>query len=429
MIRFNSDELEGFLGRQERAEAILKAENVYKNLSNGSIPGSEWLGWRRIVAEPNDAEMEQIVAHASKIRSEADLFIICGIGGSYTGAMAVIRALNPVFKSNGPEIMYAGHQMSGKYLKELIEYLDTPLSDGRKKSVFLNVISKSGTTLETALAFRQLRSWMHETYEDANRRIIATTGPEGGVLNKIIDAEGYKKYVIPDDVGGRFSVLTPVGLLPVAVAGIDIRTLFYGAVSWYEQESTKLQNLLDYASCRYLMHEKGYAVDVIGTFEPELFGITAWIQQLIGESEGKEGKGLYPALSGFSTDLHSVGQLIQQGRRNICETLITVEQPVSDYFVGEGDAADTDQLNYLAGRSFHQINRSALLGTIQAHKKGGVPVFRIEMDKLTAQGLGELIYFYELFTAVYVLMLGVNPFDQPGVEDYKKAMYSILGKE
>lgn len=429
MIRFNSDELEGFLGRQERAEAILKAENVYKNLSNGSIPGSEWLGWRRIVAEPNDAEMEQIVAHASKIRSEADLFIICGIGGSYTGAMAVIRALNPVFKSNGPEIMYAGHQMSGKYLKELIEYLDTPLSDGRKKSVFLNVISKSGTTLETALAFRQLRSWMHETYEDANRRIIATTGPEGGVLNKIIDAEGYKKYVIPDDVGGRFSVLTPVGLLPVAVAGIDIRTLFYGAVSWYEQESAKLQNLLDYASCRYLMHEKGYAVDVIGTFEPELFGITAWIQQLIGESEGKEGKGLYPALSGFSTDLHSVGQLIQQGRRNICETLITVEQPVSDYFVGEGDAADTDQLNYLAGRSFHQINRSALLGTIQAHKKGGVPVFRIEMDKLTAQGLGELIYFYELFTAVYVLMLGVNPFDQPGVEDYKKAMYSILGKE
>ena len=428
MIRFNSDELEGFLGTEERAEALLKAENAYKNLCTGTIPGSQWLGWRRIIAEPNDAEIEQIVSHASEIRSEADLFIICGIGGSYTGAMAVIRALNPVFKSNGPEIFYAGHQMSGKYLKELIEYLDTPLSDGRKKSVFLNVISKSGTTLETALAFRQLRSWMHDTYEDANRRIIATTGPSGGVLNKIIDAEGYKKYVIPDDVGGRFSVLTPVGLLPVAVAGIDVRTLFYGAVSRYEQESVKLQNLLDYASCRYLLHEKGYAVDVIGTFEPELFGVTAWIQQLIGESEGKEGKGLYPALSGFSTDLHSVGQLIQQGRRNICETLITVDQPISDYSVGEGDAEDTDQLNYLAGRSFHQINRSALLGTVQAHKDGGVPVFRIEMDKLTAQGLGELIYFYELFTAVYVLMLGVNPFDQPGVEDYKKAMYSILGK-
>lgn len=428
MIRFNPEELESFLNDSERSEAMKRAEKAYSDLSQGSIPGSEWLGWRRILETPNDAEIEEIVRHASVIRKSADVFIVCGIGGSYTGAMAVIRALNPIFKSNGPEIFYAGHHMSGKYLKELIDYLDTPHSDGRKKSVYLNVISKSGTTLETALAFRQLRGWIHSNYEDAKERIIATTGPEGGVLNKIIEAEGYHKYVIPDDVGGRFSVLTPVGLLPVAVAGIDIRTLFYGAVSYFRKEAESLQNLFEYASYRYLMHEKGYAVDVIGTFEPELFGITAWIQQLIGESEGKEGKGLYPALSGYSTDLHSVGQLIQQGRRNICETLITVDHSFSDYSVDPGGADDTDQLNYLGGRSFHEINRSALQGTIEAHREGGVPLFKIEIDNLTAQSLGELIYFYELFTAVYVLMLEVNPFNQPGVEDYKKAMYKLLGK-
>ncbi|TVQ66718.1 MAG: glucose-6-phosphate isomerase [Balneolaceae bacterium] len=429
MIKFNSDDLDNFLSVSDRAEAYLKAEKAYKDLCEGNIPGSEWLGWRRIVAEPDDAEIEEIVSYASAVRQNADIFIVCGIGGSYTGAMAVIRALNPHFGHNGPEILYAGHHMSGKYLSELIQYIGTPFEDGRKKSVYLNVISKSGTTLETALAFRQLRRWMHDNYEDAGKRIIATTGPSGGVLNKIIKAEGYKKYVIPDDVGGRFSVLTPVGLLPIAVAGIDIRTLFYGAVSCFRKESENIGNLFEYAAARYLLHEKGFAVDVIGTFEPELFGITAWIQQLIGESEGKDGMGLYPALSGFSTDLHSVGQLIQQGRRNICETLIVVDEPVSDYVVDEGNSEDTDQLNYLAGRPFHEINRSALQGTVLAHTEGGVPVFIIELDKLTAQGLGELIYFYELFTAVYVLMLGVNPFNQPGVEDYKKAMYSILGKK
>jgi len=342
MIKFNSDDLDNFLSVSDRAEAYRKAEKAYKDLCDGNIPGSEWLGWRRIVAEPDDAEIEEIVSFASEVRHQADVFIVCGIGGSYTGAMAVIRALNPLFGKSGPEILYAGHHMSGKYLKELIQYISTPFEDGRKKSVYLNVISKSGTTLETALAFRQIRGWMHSNYEDAEKRIIATTGPSGGVLNKIIEAEGYKKYLIPDDVGGRFSVLTPVGLLPIAVAGIDIRTLFYGAVSYFRNESENILNLFEYASARYLLHEKGYAVDVIGTFEPELFGITAWIQQLIGESEGKDGMGLYPALSGFSTDLHSVGQLIQQGRRNICETLLVVDEPLSDYSVDAGNSYGVD---------------------------------------------------------------------------------------
>ena len=428
MINTDVENARNFIGDKEFNNAIKKAEEAYGMVRDGTGPGSEWLGWRRILASPNDAELEEISRHAAKIREDADVFIVCGIGGSYTGAMAVINALNPFFKHNGPEILYAGHHMSGKYIKELIEYLETPKENGEPKSVYLNVISKSGSTLETALAFRLLRNWMHNFYDDAKKRITATTGPEGGILNKIIAKEGYKKYIIPDDVGGRFSVLTPVGLLPIAVAGIDIQTLYYGAVSLFEKEKTDRKQILEYAAARYALHENGYAVDVIGTFEPELNGIVAWIQQLIGESEGKEGKGLFPALAGYSTDLHSVGQLIQEGQRNIIETMLVVDNPFSDLKVDTGDADDIDQLNYLAGKSFHEINRSALDGTVQAHSEGGVPVIKIIIDKLNAQQLGELIYFFELFTAVYVYMLEVNPFNQPGVESYKKAMYRLLGK-
>lgn len=428
MVKIDIEGAKRFTKKEEFADAFEKAEGAYLKITEGSGQGSEWLGWRRILSEPNDAELEEITDHATRIREDADLFIVCGIGGSYTGAMAVIKALNPVFKNNGPEILFAGHHMSGKYLKELIEYLEVPNEEGELKSVYLNVISKSGSTLETALAFRMLRNWIHEKYEDADRRIVATTGPAGGVLNKIIEEEGYKKYIIPDDVGGRYSVLTPVGLFPIAVAGIDIQRLFYGAVSVLEQEKKNRTTLLNYASIRYLMHEKGYAVDVIGSFEPELNGFTAWIQQLIGESEGKEGKGLFPALAGFSTDLHSVGQLIQEGRRNIFETLVVVDKPISDLVVNRSDGENVDQLNYLTGKSFHEINKSALEGTVQAHSEGGIPVCKVIINSLNEQNLGELIYFYQLFTAVYVYMLEVNPFNQPGVEDYKKAMYRLLGK-
>ena len=429
MIKTDVQHVKSFINSEEFDHALEQAEKAYQQVVDGTGPGSEWLGWRRILASPNDAELEELSRYANNIRKDADLFIVCGIGGSYTGAMAIIKALNPVFKNNGPEILYAGHHMSGKYLAELIEYLNEPKENGEKKSVYLNVISKSGSTLETALAFRMLRNWMHETYEDAQDRIIATTGPEGGVLNKIIADEGYKKYIIPNDVGGRFSILTPVGLLPIAVAGIDIQTLFYGAVSVFETEKKDRSDILEFAAARSVLHNNGYAVDVIGTFEPELNGFVAWIQQLIGESEGKEGKGLFPAMAGYSTDLHSVGQLIQEGRRNIVETLLVVDQPYSSLKVNEGDDRDTDQLNYLAGKSFHEINRSALDGTIQAHTEGGVPVIKVVLDKLNTQQLGELIYFYELFTAVYVYMLEVNPFNQPGVESYKKAMYRLLGKD
>jgi glucose-6-phosphate isomerase len=429
MITVDLKRTNKIVSEHELEKALTLAEIAKDKVANRTCKGSEWLGWQSILETPNDAELDEIASHASKIREDADIFIVCGIGGSYTGAMAVIQALNPVFKNNGPEILFAGHHMGSKYLKELLAYLDEEDEDGNKKSVYLNVISKSGSTLETALAFRFIRHWMHKTYENASERIIATTGKEGGVLNKIIEEEGYRKYIIPDDVGGRFSVLTPVGLFPVAVAGIDIQTLFYGAVSQYKKTEEDPQSTLLYAATRYVLHQKKYAIDVLSTFEPGLNGMIAWMQQLLGESEGKDGKGLYPASAGYSTDLHSIGQLIQDGQRNILETMIEVKSPVVDLKVPEAEELDTDSLGYLAGKSVHAINKSAQEGTAEAHEDGGVPVLKIVLDHLNAQHLGELIYFYEYLTAIYVTMLDVNPFNQPGVESYKQAMYRLLGKD
>lgn len=428
MVIVDIDGARRFITDEEFKIGKEKAEEGLNKVKKGSGPGNEWLGWRRILEQPNDAELDKIEQHALSIREDADVFIVCGIGGSYQGAKAIIEALKKPFDSRGPEILFAGHNMSGNYLKQLLGYLKKPKEDGTEKSVYLNVISKSGTTLETAIAFRTIRSWMHEQYGDeAKNRITATTGPEGGVLNKIIEEEGYHKYEIPNDIGGRFSVLTPVGLFPVSVAGIDIQTLLYGAVAEYKTHESNPNGLLDYAALRFKLHKKGFALDVIGSFEPELSSFCGWTQQLLGESEGKEGKGLFPATATYSTDLHSIGQMIQQGQRNMMETLLVVEKPFSDLTLVEAHN-DVDQLGYLTGRSIHEINKSALEGTYQAHLEGGVPVVKIGVDKLNEQQIGRLIYFYELFTAVYVYMLEVNPFNQPGVENYKKAMYRLLGK-
>lgn len=428
MITVDLKKTNTLVSEHELEKALSLAEQAQEKVANKTCKGSEWLGWKTILETPNDAQLDEITSYAERIRKDADIFIVCGIGGSYTGAMAVIKALNPIFKNNGPEILFAGHHMGSKYLKEFLEYLDEKDEDGNKKSVYVNVISKSGSTLETALAFRFIRHWMHSTYDDVTERIIATTGKEGGVLNKIIEEEGYKKYIIPDDVGGRFSVLTPVGLLPIAVAGIDIQTLFYGAVSQFKATENDPRQTLLYAATRYILHQKGYAIDVLSTFEPALNGMIAWMQQLLGESEGKEGKGLYPANAGYSTDLHSIGQMIQDGQRNIIETMIEIKMPAADLKVPDSKNLDTDSLNYLANKSIHEINRSAQQGTAEAHENGGVPVLKIVLEHLNAQHLGELIYFYEYLTAIYVTMLDVNPFNQPGVESYKKAMYRLLGK-
>ncbi|MGM0459344.1 MAG: glucose-6-phosphate isomerase [Bacteroidota bacterium] len=428
MINVNIDGATNSISEGELSQASARAADAFKNVKEGSGLGSEWLGWRRILMSPNDAELDRIEQHGAAIRKDADIFIVCGIGGSYQGAKAIIDALNKPFNGPKPEILFAGHHLGARYHEQLLSYISEPKEDGSPKSVYVNVISKSGSTLETAIAFRQIRKWIHETYEDdAKDRIIATTGEEGGVLNKIIEDEGYQKYIIPEDVGGRFSVLTPVGLLPVAVAGLDIKTLFYGAVAEYEKREEKPGTILDYAAVRYYLHTHDIVLDVISSFEPEMKEFCNWTQQLLGESEGKEGRGLFPATASFSTDLHSIGQMIQQGRRNMMETMLTVDKPISNLLLPPLGSS-SDGLDYLSGRSIHDINKSAQAGTYQAHVEGGVPVVQIGIEKLNEQQLGRLIYFYELFTAIYVYMLEVNPFNQPGVENYKKAMYKLLGK-
>jgi glucose-6-phosphate isomerase len=428
MINVNIDATRKFLTDTEYEQSLLKAKKAFQTLKDGTGLGSEWLGWRRILKSPNDAELDKIEQHGAAIREDADIFIVCGIGGSYQGARAIIDALKKPFSEQKPEIYFAGQHLGARYHEQLLDYINRPKEDGSHKSVYLNVISKSGSTLETAIAFRMLRKWMHETYGDeAKSRIIATTGADGGVLNKIIAEEGYSKYVIPEDVGGRFSVLTPVGLLPVAVSGLDIKTLFYGAVAEFEGREKEAGNILEYAAARHILHEKHTELDVISSFEPELKEFCNWTQQLLGESEGKEGNGLFPAVASYSTDLHSIGQMIQQGRRNMMETMITVEKPISNLKLSASDSK-TDGLDYLAGRTVHSINKSAEEGTFQAHVDGGVPVIKIGLEKLNEQQIGGLIYFYELLTGIYVYMLNVNPFNQPGVENYKKAMYKLLGK-
>lgn len=428
MIDIKTDRAKEFLAEDDYSGAYSQAEEAFELVRQGSGEGAEWLGWRELLADPNDAILEQIDSLATAVREQADVFIVCGIGGSYLGARAVIEALSSFFGSDGPEIIFAGHHMSGLYLNDLMSYLEEPNEHEEPKSVFLNVISKSGTTLETALSFRVLRKWMTKQFaDDVDDRIICTTSAEGGALNALIDEHGYKKFIIPDDVGGRFSVLTPVGLLPIAVAGIDIRTLFYEAVSKYEELEEDPEQVLDYAATKFALFNNDKTLDVLTTFEPQLQALGGWLQQLLGESEGKQGKGMFPATATYSTDLHSIGQFIQQGSRNMMETFITVKSADSSITI-EQLPGNHDGLNYLSGKTFHEINTQAFRGTLQAHTDGKVPSIVVALDKLNAQHIGEFIYFYELLTAVYCYCLGVNPFNQPGVEDYKREMYELLGK-
>ena len=429
MISINTEIARKFISEEDFNESLEKCTDSLVQLREKTGLGAEWLGWRDLLQLPNDALLEEINALAGKIRKDADVFIICGIGGSYLGAKAVIDALSPHFGKKGPEILFAGHHMGGKYLEELLNYIKTPKSDGTPKSVYVNVISKSGSTLETALSFRMIREVLDNLYgEGATNRIVCTTSKEGGVLNGLIDEKGYKKFIIPNNVGGRFSVLTPVGLIPIAVAGIDIKTLFYGAVSAFNKYEKDASDILEYAAVRRTLHEKGITVDVFSCFEPELQSFGGWIQQLMGESEGKEGKGIFPAVASFSTDLHSLGQFIQQGTRCLMETFLIVEKQISLIKVNSLEG-DHDNLNYLSGKSFHDINTKARIGTTEAHKDGDVPIINLSLSSLNAEVIGELICFFELLTGVFVYSLDINPFDQPGVEDYKKAMYRLLGKD
>jgi glucose-6-phosphate isomerase len=428
MIKVDTRMARAYLSESDIHAATSSSVTSFTEVRTKSGKGPEWLGWRDILANPNDALLSDISSLAETIRRDADVFIVCGIGGSYLGAKAVIDALSPFFASDGPEIIYAGHHMSGRYLKELVAYLKKKKPDATSKKIYLNVISKSGTTTETAIAFRILRDLLEDMYgDDAVKHIICTTSANGGALNKIISAKGYKKFILPDDIGGRFSVLTPVGLLPIAVAGLDVRSLFYGAVSEFRSLEKDGDRLIDYTTIRYALYQKGFAIDVIASFEAELQSLGGWMQQLLGESEGKNHKGLYPAVHSYSTDLHSLGQMVQDGQRNIIETFIIVDEDESRLAM-PADKDNYDGLNYLTGMMLHEINTKARLGTLNAHNDGGVPIINIHIPTISEESIGALIYFFEVATAVYVYNLGENPFDQPGVEDYKKAMFKLLGK-
>lgn len=380
------------------------------------------LGWRSMLLDPDDALIESVQQTADEIRERADVLVCVGIGGSYLGAEAVNQALAPYFSADGPEVLFAGHHLSPSYQEQLLQHLD-----GR--SVYVNVISKSGTTLEPALAFRFLRRFLEDRFEDASRRVIATTDAEKGVLRDLADEKGYRSYVVPDGVGGRFSVLTPVGLLPIAAAGHDVRSLFYGAVGAARTltEADASHPALAYAGDRFAFHEAGYVVELMSTMEPKLRGFGFWWQQLFGESEGKEGKGLFPVTLQYTTDLHSVGQYVQEGKRLFVESFLRLDD-ASLGLAPDKEDGNPDQLNDLAGTPYGTANRAAWEGTAEAHREGGVPNWTWTLPRIDADALGEAIYTFEHAVAVSGTMLGVNPFDQPGVEAYKKKMFALLGR-
>lgn len=442
MLQLDLDRSDSFVSPSVHQGMRDRTRRAHAALLSGSGAGADWLGWRRILADPNDALLEQLTTLAADIRSRADVLLCIGIGGSYLGAEAVIRALSPYFPKPVPavtdpslfeagspartEIIFAGHHLSGAYLEQLLAHLEG-------KSVVVNVISKSGTTLEPGVAFRVIREWMQRQFEDADDRIIATTDARKGALRKLADERNWKTFVISDDVGGRFSVLTPVGLLPIAVAGFDIRQLFYGAVAMMKEvDSSEDHAALAYAERRFALHESGFVTEVLSVFEPRLDALGAWWAQLFGESEGKQGKGLFPARCVFSTDLHSLGQYLQDGKRNVCETFLVLDDDRGKLRVpavaADADGTGPDGLSFVAGKSFSELTRAALEGTMDAHEAGGVPVQAIRIARLDEDALGGLIYFFEHVVALGGYLLDINPFDQPGVEAYKKAMYQRLGK-
>ncbi|MCD4774149.1 MAG: glucose-6-phosphate isomerase [Bacteroidales bacterium] len=403
----------------------------FQSIINKTGKGNDFLGWVDLPNEISDDLINKIEADAAKIKKLAKLFVVIGIGGSYLGARAVIEALSHNFNSilpekEFPQILYAGQNIGEDYLADLLDVLD-------KNDYALAVISKSGTTTEPALAFRLLKNHLEEKYgkDGASERIIAITDKEKGALKQLSDKENYSTYVVPDDVGGRYSVLTPVGLLPVAVAGFNIRKLINGAKEMREfilSDLTSLNNPVAlYAATRNALYRKGKTTEIMVNYQPALFYLTEWWKQLYGESEGKENKGIFPAGVSFTTDLHSMGQYIQEGLRNIFETVLSVENQKRTLKIPKVEE-DLDKLNYLAGRRIDEVNKNAELGTTLAHVDGGVPNIKITIDKIDEENLGQLIYFYEMACAVSGYILDVNPFDQPGVEAYKKNMFALLGK-
>ena len=430
-IKFDYSKSLGFIDEKDVLSLQEKINKNYNDIFNKSGKGSDFLGWVDLPSKTEDALIDKIEKTAASLRALSEVCVVIGIGGSYLGARAVIEALSSQFnllkkKKGNPVILYAGHNISEGYLTELLQVLN-------EKDYSIVVISKSGTTTEPALAFRLLRRHLEEKYgvEASKSRIVAITDKSKGALKQLATEEGYQTFVVPDDVGGRYSVLTPVGLLPIAIAGHDIRKLISGAGSMetlVKQDYSIANNPVSaYAAVRNILYNSGKAVEIMVNYEPRLFYFTEWWKQLYGESEGKENKGIFPAGVSNTTDLHSMGQYIQEGARILFETVLSIEKPEHTLLVPE-DNANLDKLNYLAGKRVHEVNKMAELGTTIAHVDGGVPNLRVSISEISEFVLGELIYFYEMACAVSGYILDVNPFDQPGVEAYKRNMFALLGK-
>ncbi len=428
-IKLSDQHVAGFINPQELTAIAPQVKLAHEALHSGTGLGNDFIGWVHLPTDYDKEEFARIKAAAEKIKSDTDVFIVIGIGGSYLGARAAIEFLKSpnynVMKKDTPEIYFAGNSISSTALSELIE-----LCEG--KDVSINMISKSGTTTEPAIAFRVFREILEKKYgkEGARQRIYCTTDKARGTLKKLATEEGYETFVVPDDVGGRYSVLTAVGLLPIAVAGADIDALMAGAAQAekdLDNPDLETNDCYKYAALRNILYRKGKEVEVLVSYEPCFTMMNEWWKQLYGESEGKDHKGLFPASVVFSTDLHSMGQFIQDGKRLMFETVVLIDKAKKELYLGE-DPDNVDGLNFLAGKSVAYVNQKAFEGTVLAHTDGGVPNVVLHVPEVSEHELGYLIYFFEKACAISGYVLGVNPFDQPGVESYKKNMFALLGK-
>ena len=426
-VKYNGKHLAKFIRPEEYDTIFPQVELAHQQLESRSGAGNDFLGWLDLPVNYDKEEFARIKEAAKKIREDSDVLLVAGIGGSYLGARAVVEAVKGLYHNDtedGLKIYFCGNTISPTYLNDIIK-----VTKGKRFSI--NVISKSGTPTETALAFRVLRKLLEDSVgpEEANKRIYATTDRAKGTLKQLADAQGWPTFVVPDDVGGRYSVLTAVGLLPIACAGIDIDALMKGAADAREAYSvcSKDNDAYRYAMTRNILYRKGKVVETLAAFEPDFTMMNEWYKQLFGESEGKDQKGLMPTSCIFSTDLHSMGQFLQDGSRTMFETYVDIKNTREDFYI-EPLEGNFDGLNFLADQNMSVVNRKAMEGTILAHNDGGVPIGVIEVDSLDAYNVGYLIYFFWKACAVSGYLLSVNPFDQPGVESYKKNMFALLGK-
>ncbi|MFD1445808.1 glucose-6-phosphate isomerase [Oceanobacillus profundus] len=431
-VSFTYDKALKFFDQHEVDYLSPFVESAHHMLHEKTGPGNDFLGWIDLPENYDKEEYARIKKSAEKIKNDSDILLVIGIGGSYLGARAALEMLNHSFQNlltkeerKVPQVIFVGHHLSSTYMSELLELL-------KDKDFSINVISKSGTTTEPAVAFRIFKKYLEEKYgaEEAKTRIYATTDRAKGALKTSADQAGHETFVIPDDVGGRYSVLTAVGLLPIAVSGISIDDMMQGAKDAMHDlaEPTLANNpAYQYAAVRNVLYNKGKVTELLINYEPSLQYFSEWWKQLFGESEGKDQKGIYPSSANFTTDLHSLGQYIQEGRRNIFETVLHVNAAKKNLTL-EAEENDSDGLNYLAGKTIHEINDKAFQGTMLAHTDGDVPNLIVELPALDAYTFGYMVYFFEKACAISGYLLGVNPFDQPGVEAYKKNMFALLGK-